>query len=104
MNAYKAYREIYKSQIDLRRVVELLTLNPEIPRSVMACVEEIYEILEGLRPRSRSFEHANDLLTRLQSARIDRIYRTGMSRFLEDYRSGLHELSLQIQKDFLMIQ
>ena len=104
VNAYKAYREIYKSQIDLRRVVELLTLNPEIPRSVMACVEEIYEILEGLRPRSRSFEHANDLLTRLQSARIDRIYRTGMSRFLEDYRSGLHELSLQIQKDFLMIQ
>ncbi|MEQ9559024.1 MAG: alpha-E domain-containing protein [Rhodospirillales bacterium] len=104
VNAYKAYREIYKSQIDPRRVVELLTLNAEIPRSVMACVEEICEVLGGLRPRSRSAEQAGDLLNRLQSARIDRVYRTGMARFLEDYRGGLHDLSLQIQKDFLMIQ
>ena len=104
VNAFKAYREIYKSQIDPRKVAELLVLNPEIPRSLMICCQEICEILEGLRPRSPGAQRGNDLLVRLQAARIERIYRTGMSRFLEDFRGGVHDLSLQIQKDFLMIQ
>ena len=103
-NAFKAYREIYKSQIDPRKVAELLILNPEIPRSLIACVEEIVDLLSGLKPRSTSLANAKELLARLKAARIDRVYRTGMSRFLEDYRSGIHDLSIQIQRDFLMIQ
>lgn len=103
-NAFKAYREIYKSQIDPRKVAELLILNTEIPRSLMVCCEEIGEILKDLRPRSPGAQRAAELLARLQSARIERVYRTGVSRFLEEFRGGIHDLSLQIQRDFLMIQ
>ncbi len=103
VNAYKAYREIYKSHIDPRRVAELMILNPEIPRAVISCVEESRAILRHLKPRSPALARAEELLARLQSARIDSIYRSGITRFLQDFRAGIHGLSLQIQKDFLMI-
>ena len=104
VNAYKAYREIYKSQIDPRRVAELMILNREIPRSLFTCVQTSTEILGQLKPRSQALAKANELLARLQSARVDRIYRSGMTRFLEEFRAGVHGLSLQIQHDFLMVQ
>lgn len=104
VNSHKAYREIYKTNIDPRRVAELLILNREIPRSLKACIWEVCGVLEELKPQSHAMRQARDLRDRLQAARVDRVYRTGLPRFLEECRAAIHGLSLQVQKDFLMIR
>lgn len=104
VNAYKSYREVYKSRIDPKRVAELMVLNQDLPRSLAACVEQICIILARLKPDAPCRKQAEDLRTRLRAAKMDRIMRTGIRRFLEEFRGNIHALSLQMQRDFLMLR
>ncbi len=104
VNAFKSYREIYGSDIVARQVAELLVLRPDIPRSLSTCVDEIRPILAQLRPDSPCARLAEELHAHLAGTRMDRVFRSGFTDFVDDFMVRANQLGLQVQKDFLMIR
>ena len=104
VNAFKSYREIYSSDIVPRQVAELLVLRADIPRSLSTCVNEIRSILTRLRPDGPCARLAEDLHAHLAGTRMDRVFRSGFTDFVDDFTVRTNQLGLQIQKDFLMIR
>ncbi len=100
-NAYSAYRQLYRD-LDPVSVADLLILNPEIPRSLLSCVEDLSEILRALRRDAPCALTADRLASEIRSVRLDRVLRSGLQVFLQDFRKNIHELSDQIRVDFMM--
>ncbi len=100
-NAYSAYRQLYRD-LDPVSVADLLILNPEIPRSLLSCIEDLSEILRALRRDAPCTLAADRLASEIRTVRLDRVLRSGLQTFLFDFRKSVHELSDQIRTDFMM--
>jgi uncharacterized alpha-E superfamily protein len=85
-------------------VAELLILRSDMPRSLRACMDEICVILRQLRPEGDCTRRAEELKARLEVTRIDRIFRSGLCKFLYDFMGHVYQLGTQIERDFLMIR
>ncbi len=48
VSAFDSYRKVYRDVITPMKVAELLILRDDVPRSLHACMNEIYDILRGL--------------------------------------------------------
>src|SRR6266700_7811485 len=52
LSGFESYRKIYSDVISPRRVAELLIVRDDMPRSLHACLDLIYESLEALRDKN----------------------------------------------------
>ncbi len=104
VNAYKTYREIYRGAPVPRKVAELMMLTPDMPRSLLSCIDEIFQILNKIRRNADCTRKADDLRSQLVSGRVDRIFRYGLEKFLTEFRLSTNELSSQIQHEFMMVR
>ncbi|SCA57954.1 conserved hypothetical protein [Candidatus Terasakiella magnetica] len=104
LNAYKAYRETFSSSIEVDRIAELLILHEEVPRSLLACVNDVVDILKELNPSSVVLKDVYELQYRLQSVQISQLQRVGIDHFLRDFSKQIDEISLAIQNEFMMVQ
>ncbi len=102
LNAYKAYREIYSAHIEFSKIVDLLVLRTDMPRSLLACMIEITDILARLEARGSSIKTARALSDRLRSMKISHLLRVGLEHFLDEFINRVTKLSAEIQRDFLM--
>ncbi|MEQ8321446.1 MAG: alpha-E domain-containing protein [Rhodospirillales bacterium] len=102
-NAYSAYRQIY-GDIDPVSVAEMLILNTNIPRSLLACIEDTKDILKTLRREAPCAEMSERLAAEIRAVRLDQILRSGLGNFLNDFRKQVHALSDQIRIDFMMVR
>ncbi len=104
VSAFSAYRQVYRDSITPTRVIELLILNSDLPRSLMACHNQIDETLERL-VGTRKLECrrlAGELNAMLRFGRIDTLIAGGLHEFLEDFILRNNHLGGQIQRDFMM--
>jgi uncharacterized alpha-E superfamily protein len=102
-SAFKAYREVYSTIIEPRRVAELLVLRRDMPRSLFACTAEVASILKGLRETTMCARTAQQLHERLQRNRIDGILRSGLSQFLNSFIARNNELHGMIGREFMLV-
>jgi uncharacterized alpha-E superfamily protein len=102
-NAYSAYRQIY-GDIDPVSVAEMLILNTNIPRSLLACIEDTTDILKTLRREAPCAEMSERIAADVRAIRLDQILRSGLGNFLNDFRKQVHALSDQIRIDFMMVR
>ena len=86
------------------RVAELLTLRDDVPRSLHACMNEIYEILRELcEPSSREAERlAGELHAQLHYGRIEQIFTDGLHESLMGFLQKLGALNDEINRHFLV--
>ncbi len=104
VSALRAYHQVFHDVIEPARVAELLTLRPELPRSLRYCADEVCQDLDQLAG-GRDMEAqrlAGELRARLRFARMDRILKAGLHEFLSDVLGRIADLSNQLNKDFLM--
>jgi uncharacterized alpha-E superfamily protein len=104
VSALRAYHQVFHDVIEPARVAELLTLCPELPRSLRYCADEVCEDLDQLAG-GRDLEAqrlAGELRARLRFARMDRILESGLHEFLSEVTGRIADLSNQLNKDFLM--
>jgi uncharacterized alpha-E superfamily protein len=104
VSAFRAYHQLYHDVISPGRVVELLVIRREMPRSLRFCATEVSTHLDHLST-GRDLEAqrlAGELNARLRFARIDRILETGLHKFLVEVIDGLAGLGNQLSKDFMM--
>ena len=104
VSAFDAYRKIYRDVITPLRVIELLVLRDDVPRSLHVCTNEIYNILRHIADASsREPERlAGELHAQLHYGRAEKIITFGLHEYLMDILDKLHSLNNEINQHFLV--
>jgi uncharacterized alpha-E superfamily protein len=104
VSAFEIYRRVYRDVVTPERVAELLILRRDMPRSLMACVEEVVSNLAAVRNdlSSDTERYAGRLMADLEFARIDEILAGGLHGFLTRFLEQVYELGKRIGRDFLV--
>ena len=104
VSAFEIYRKVYRDVITPMRVAELLMLHPKMPRSLMACMDGIVDILKEVHNEgSRDTERfAGKLHAELKFSRIEEILEEGLHSYLTRFLECINELGERISSDFLV--
>jgi uncharacterized alpha-E superfamily protein len=105
VSALTAYHWVYKESLKPWLVADLLILNDQMPRSLAACYESIVRNLDSLAlaygrqgPAQRA---ARSIRTRLENARIDDIFQSGLHEFVSDFIAENNRLGTAISQQYL---
>lgn len=101
---FEIYRKVYRDSITPARVAELLMLHPNMPRSLLACMEQVVSNLKAVRNDvSADTERlAGKMHAQLQFARIDDILKAGLDNTLSKFMKDIYDLGNRISRDFLV--
>lgn len=104
VSAFEVYRKVYRDVIRPERVAELLMLRPDMPRSLLASINEVVANLErigAVAASSQSRRLAGRLQADLQYGDIAEILETGLHAYLTHFLERVHALGLSISNEFL---
>ena len=104
VSAFEVYRKVYRDVIRPERVAELLILRADMPRSLLACLNELMANLAMVTSDvdSETQRRAGKLRADLQYGRIDEILETGLHAFLTQFLDRVNELGAHISREFLV--
>jgi len=105
VSGFEIYRKVYRDVIRPDRVAELLVLRPDMPRSLMACMNEVVSNLHMVCDTSetcRSCRSAGKLRADLQFASIDEILANGLHAFLTRFLDRINVIGMDISQEFLI--
>ncbi|MES2264602.1 MAG: alpha-E domain-containing protein [Pseudomonadota bacterium] len=104
VSGFEIYRKVYRDVITPARIAELLMLRSDMPRSLLACMDEVVSNLGQVRNDvSKDTERfAGRLHAELQFGRIDDILHAGLHDTLTAFLQRINELGNRISRDFLV--
>ncbi len=104
LSAFFSNRKVYRDLITPMKVAELLILRADVPRSLHACMNEIYDILCELCDESsiEAERLAGELHAQLHYGRTGQIIALGLHEYLMDFLEKLSLLTTEIDEDFLV--
>jgi uncharacterized alpha-E superfamily protein len=104
VSGFEVYRKVYRDVIKPARVAELLILRPDMPRSLLGCLNEVMSNLAMVTDdtQSETQRRAGKLRADLQYARIDEILATGLHAFLTQFLDRVNEIGAHISREFLV--
>lgn len=104
LSAFESYRKAYRDAISPTRVAELLMLRGDMPRSLLACMEEVIAILAKVRnPGSGNTERlAGQIHAELKYADIEDILAHGLHEYLSDFLARVSQIGQGLSRDFLI--
>lgn len=104
VSAFETYRKVYRDVITPDRVAELLILRDDMPRSLLASLNEVCNNLAFVRnDYSASTERrAGKLRAELLYSQIDDILQMGLHAYLTNFLERVNDLGNRISKDFLV--
>jgi uncharacterized alpha-E superfamily protein len=105
VSALEIYRKVYRDVVTPARVVELLILNQQMPRSLLASLDGVCTNLAMLRTDgSRDVERtAGKLRAELLYADLRQIFSLGVHTFLTQFLARVYELGNQVARTYLML-
>ncbi|SDC59505.1 alpha-E domain-containing protein [Paraburkholderia lycopersici] len=105
VSALEIYRKVYRDVVTPARVVELLILNQQMPRSLLASLDGVCANLAMLRTEaSREVERtAGKLRAELLYADLRQIFSMGVHTFLTQFLARVYELGNQVARTYLML-
>jgi uncharacterized alpha-E superfamily protein len=104
VSGFEVYRKVYRDVIRPERVAELLILRPDMPRSLLGCLNEVMSNLALVSSDSASEtrRRAGKLCADLQYARIDEILANGLHAYLTQFLDRVNEIGAHISREFLV--
>lgn len=104
VSAFNAYRKIYSDVITPVRAAELLILREDMPRSLHACMNEIYEILKEICAGAKLEPErlAGEIHAQLHYGQTARIFDFGLHEWLMKFLEQLGTLNAEINQHFLV--
>ena len=104
VSGFEVYRKVYRDVIKPERVAELLILRPDMPRSLLGCLNEVMSNLAMVTSdtSSETLRSAGKLRSDLQYARIDEILANGLHAFLTQFLDRVNELGAHLSREFLV--
>ena len=104
VSGFEIYRKVYRDVIRPERVAELLVLRPDMPRSLMACMNDVVSNLNMVcgSETCRSCRSAGKLRADIQFASIDEILANGLHAFLTQFLDRINLSGMEISQEFLI--
>lgn len=104
VSGFEIYRKVYRDVITPPRVAELLMLRTDMPRSLVACMEEVVANLASIRNgASHNTERlAGKVHAQLKFARIEEILDDGLHDYLTRFLEQIFEVGNGVSRDFLI--
>jgi uncharacterized alpha-E superfamily protein len=104
VSAFEIYRQVYRDVITPERVAELLILRGDMPRSLLACMDEVVMNLSYVRNdvSAETERFAGKLHAELRFAKIEEILEAGLHESLTEFLERIFELGNLIRRDFLV--
>ncbi len=104
VSGFEVYRKVYRDVIKPERVAELLILRPDMPRSLLASLNEVVGNLGlvGNEEASETHRRAGKLCAELKFGRIDEILATGLHAYLTQFLDRVNDLGAHISREFLI--
>ncbi len=104
LSAFENYRMMYRNAITPQRVADLMILSRRNPRSLVACLEQVVELLTRVRNASsgRTEHDARAMLAGLRDIEIQEIFERGMHEYLSDFLANINQLAVDISGHFLV--
>jgi uncharacterized alpha-E superfamily protein len=103
LSGFQAYRKIYRDLITPVRVAELLILRDDMPRSLHACMNFVYEILTQIGDTTFNEPQrlAGEIHAQLHYGRIEQIMSHGLHEYLLHFLGNIGRLGEEINDHFL---
>ncbi len=105
VSALTSYHWVYRDSLKPWNVAELLILRPEMPRSLMACYENVSTNLDMLADaygrQGESQRMARRFTARLENANINDIFAGGLHEFLTEFIGWNASLAETVQEQYL---
>ena len=104
VSGFEIYRKVYRDVITPARIAELLMLRGDMPRSLLACMDEVVQNLREVRNDvSADTERcAGKLHAELQFGKIDDILAAGLHDTLTGFLAAINQLGNRVSRDFLV--
>ena len=104
VSGFEIYRKVYRDVITPARIAELLMLRGDMPRSLLACMDEVVQNLrEVCNDVSADTERfAGRLRAELQFGKIDDILAAGLHDTLTGFLADINQLGNRVSRDFLV--
>ena len=107
VSAHTAYHWVYRQSIKPWLVADLLILKIEMPRSLIACYDNIVYFLDNIGRaygvQGSSQRHARGVMERLQSASTREIFQSGLHEFITTFVEDNSRLGETISAQYLLI-
>jgi uncharacterized alpha-E superfamily protein len=106
VSANTAYRWVYRQSVKPWLVADLLILNRQMPRSLASCYEVIARqtdlLAEAYGRRGPAQRQARTVLGRLNCARIEDIFQSGLHEFITGFLGDNARLGAAIAEQYLI--
>ncbi|MRW82867.1 hypothetical protein GJ698_02020 [Pseudoduganella sp. FT26W] len=104
VSGFEIYRKVYRDVITPARIAELLMLRGDMPRSLLACMDEVVQNLHEVRNdvSADTERFAGRLRAQLQFGKIDDILADGLHDTLTRFLADIYELGNRVSRDFLV--
>ena len=104
VSAFEIYRKVYRDVITPKRVAELLMLRADMPRSLLACMDQVIATLKpvGNKVSADTERFAGKLHAELMFGNIDEILADGLHDYLTRFLERMFELGNRVSRDFLV--
>lgn len=104
VSGFEIYRKVYRDVITPARIAELLMLRGDMPRSLLACMEEVVSNLREVHNdvSADTERFAGRMHAQLKFGRIDDILKRGLHDTLTDFLADVYELGNRVSRDFLV--
>jgi uncharacterized alpha-E superfamily protein len=101
---FEIYRRVYRDSVTPARVAELLMLRADMPRSLLACMEQVVANLKAVRNdvSAETERLAGKMHAELQFARIEDVLAAGLDATLDRFMKNVYALGNGISRDFLV--
>lgn len=104
VSGFEIYRKVYRDVITPERVAELLMLRGDMPRSLLACMDDVVENLKHIRNdvSADTERFAGKLHAELKFGHIDDIMKAGLHLTLTEFLENIYDLGNRVSRDFLV--
>jgi uncharacterized alpha-E superfamily protein len=104
VSAYEIYRKVYRDSFTPVRIAELLIQRGDMPRSLMACLDELLVNLNHVSSpgRQKALKQAGRLRSTLQYLTIDEAFQEQIHDFLTQFVMQVNELGVTLSHEFLV--
>lgn len=105
VSARRAYHYLYRGRVQPWLIAELLILRPEMPRSLLSCMNRTTAYLDALAEaygaRGEAQRRAGRMHSRLRFAKVDEIFQGGLHEFLTEFIGENAALGDEISRQYL---
>ena len=106
VSALTAYHWVYRESLKPWLVADLLILNPQMPRSLASCYENLVRFGDSIAAaygrQGLAQRQARAVRTRLQNIRMEEIFKVGLHEFIGEFVSDNNALGAAVSSQYLM--